>query len=147
MAGEVLLGDFMEAEEAADFMGAEEAADFMGVEAEADFMGAAADSVEVEVEVGEVTAKRHSLFPINYPDQYSGLLRLGRFGTMPLNKEERTMNKKIVTTIFIVLGLAVGYAALAGAEATGKATPVITQAFASNELRAGDTWKVYPSGA
>ena len=53
------------------------------------------------------------------------------------------MNNKIVTTIFIVLGLAVGYAALAGAEATGKATPVITQAFASNELRAGDTWKVY----
>ena len=62
---------------------------------------------------------------------------------MPLNKEEGTMNKKIVTTVFTVLGLAVGYAALASAEATGKATPVITQAFASNELRAGDTWKVY----
>jgi hypothetical protein len=62
---------------------------------------------------------------------------------MPLNKEERTMNKKIVTTVFIVLGLAAGYAALAGAEATGKATPVITQAFASKELIAGDTWKVY----
>ena len=53
------------------------------------------------------------------------------------------MNKKIVSTIFIVLCLAVGYAALAGADATGKATPVITQAFASKELRAGDTWKVY----
>lgn len=59
MAGEVLLGDFMEAEEAADFM-------------------------EVEVEVAEVTAKRHSLFPIHYPDQYSGLLRLGRFGIISL---------------------------------------------------------------
>jgi hypothetical protein len=53
------------------------------------------------------------------------------------------MNSKILATIFIVLGLAVGYAALAGAEATGIATPVITQAFASKELRAGDTWKVY----
>ena len=40
MAAEVLLGDFMEAE--VDF---------------------------VEGEVGEVTAKPHSLFPIHYPDQ------------------------------------------------------------------------------
>ena len=53
------------------------------------------------------------------------------------------MDKKILATIFIVLGMAVGYAALAGAEATGKGTPVFTQAFASKELRAGDTWKVY----
>jgi hypothetical protein len=62
---------------------------------------------------------------------------------MSLSKEERTMNNKILTTIFLVLCLAVGYTALAEAEATGKATPVITQAFASNELRAEDTWKVY----
>ena len=47
---EVLLGDFMEAEEGGL------------VEAEA-------DSVGVEEEVGEVTAKPHGLFPINYPDQ------------------------------------------------------------------------------
>ena len=53
------------------------------------------------------------------------------------------MNKKFLTTILIVLGLAAGYVALAGAEATGVATPVITQAFASKDLRAGDTWKVY----
>ena len=36
--------------------------DFMEVEAEG-------DSVEVGAEVGEVTAKPHGLFPINYPDQ------------------------------------------------------------------------------
>ena len=53
------------------------------------------------------------------------------------------MNNKILTTIFIVLGLAVGYTALAGAEATGQATAVITQTFASNELIPGYTWKVY----
>ncbi len=39
-------------------MEGEEAADFMGVEADS---GA--------VEVGEVTAKSHSLFPIHYADQ------------------------------------------------------------------------------
>ena len=53
------------------------------------------------------------------------------------------MNNKILTTIFIVLCLTVGYPTWAGAAATGNATPVITQAFASKELRAGDTWKVY----
>lgn len=49
MAVEVLPGDFMEAE-----------VDFMGVDL-------------VEGEVGEVTAKPHSLFPFNYANQYSGL--------------------------------------------------------------------------
>jgi len=53
------------------------------------------------------------------------------------------MNNKILTTIFIVLCLAVGYPAWAGADTIGSAAPVITQAFASKELRAGDTWKVY----
>jgi hypothetical protein len=62
MAVEVLLGDFMEAE--VDFAGGE-----------VDF---------VEVEVGEVTAKPHGLFPINHPDQYSGLFWFGRFGIISL---------------------------------------------------------------
>jgi len=53
------------------------------------------------------------------------------------------MNIKILTTIFIVLCLAVGYSIWASADTIGTATPVITQAFASKELRAGDTWKVY----
>ncbi len=53
------------------------------------------------------------------------------------------MNNKILTTIVIGLCLAVGCAALARADAPGKAIPVINQAFASKELRAGDTWKVY----
>jgi len=53
------------------------------------------------------------------------------------------MNNKILTTVFMVLCLAVGYAVMAWADVTEKATPVITQAFASKELRAGDTWKVY----
>jgi hypothetical protein len=41
-----------------DIMAGEEAADFMGVEEDS-----------VEVEVGEVTAKPHLLFPIHYADQ------------------------------------------------------------------------------
>jgi len=53
------------------------------------------------------------------------------------------MNNKILTTMFMVLCLVVGYAAFVGADVTENATPVIIQAFASKELRAGDTWKVY----
>jgi len=53
------------------------------------------------------------------------------------------MNNKILTTIFIALCLVAGYPAWAWADVTGNGLPVITQAFASKELRAGDTWKVY----
>jgi hypothetical protein len=61
-AVEVLLGDFMEVE-----------GDLVGVEG--GFM---------EVEVLEVTAKPHSLFPINYPDHQSEVFGFGRFGRVSL---------------------------------------------------------------
>ena len=44
---------------------------------------------------------------------------------------------------FVLLCLSIGYATLAGAEAAGKAIPVITQAFASTKVWPGETWKVY----
>ena len=54
------------------------------------------------------------------------------------------MNNKILTTIFIFLCLAVGYATLADTEIAGTGTPpVITQSFASGQVRAGDIWRVY----
>ena len=68
-AVEVLLPDFMEA-----------GVDFVVVEG--DFMRA-------EVEVREVTAKPHSLSPINYPDHQSGLFGLGRFGRVSLEMGRR----------------------------------------------------------
>ena len=42
------------------------------------------DFMEAEVEVREVTAKPHSLFPINYPDHQSRLFGFGRFGRVSL---------------------------------------------------------------
>ncbi len=53
------------------------------------------------------------------------------------------MNKKVFAAAFTFLLLAIGYAALASAEVSGQATPIITQSFASQELRPGDTWKIY----
>jgi len=70
-AVEVLLADFMEV--GVDFM-----------EAEVDFVEVEGDSMEAEVEVREVTAKPHSLFPINYPDHQSRLFGFGRFGRVSL---------------------------------------------------------------
>jgi hypothetical protein len=56
------------------------------------------------------------------------------------------MNKKALA-IVEVLFLALGFAALASAEVQkgtgGKAVPVITQSFASKEVRPGDNWNVY----
>jgi 6,7-dimethyl-8-ribityllumazine synthase len=58
-------------------------------------------------------------------------------------KEVREMNNKILTAMFIVLCLAIGYAPLQAGEVSGKSLPVITAAFASKELIPGHTWKVY----
>ena len=56
------------------------------------------------------------------------------------------MNKKILA-VFVILFLAMGYSTLMAAEVREgvdvKAAPVITQSFASKEVRGGDTWKVY----
>ena len=53
------------------------------------------------------------------------------------------MNTKILTTVFIVLCLTLGYPVWAAAVATGGAIPVITDSFASNKLIPGYTWKIY----
>src|SRR5512136_1184111 len=49
--------------------------------------------------------------------------------------------------IVAILFLALGFAALASAEVqggtSGKAVPVITQSFASKEVKPGDNWNVY----
>ena len=56
------------------------------------------------------------------------------------------MNKKILA-VFVILFLAMGFSTLMAAEVQEgmdvKAVPVITQSFASKEVRGGDTWKVY----
>ncbi len=46
--------------------------------------------------------------------------------------------KKNVIAVLVLLFLATGWAALFAAE-----VPVISQSFASREIRPGDTWKVY----
>ena len=53
------------------------------------------------------------------------------------------MNKRILTVAIIFLSLTLGQALRAGAEASERSTAVITESFASKELRPGDTWKVY----
>ena len=56
------------------------------------------------------------------------------------------MNKKILM-VFVSLFLAIGYVTLASAQVRegtdGTGVPVITQSFASKEVRPGDTWKIY----
>jgi len=56
------------------------------------------------------------------------------------------MNKKMISVVALLF-LILGCAALAPLEVKeekyGKAVPVITQSFASKQLRPGDTWKVY----
>jgi hypothetical protein len=56
------------------------------------------------------------------------------------------MNKKILM-VFVSFFLAIGYVTLASAQVRegtdGTGVPVITQSFASKEVRPGDTWKVY----
>ena len=55
------------------------------------------------------------------------------------------MNKRISLFAVIFLGLAIGFASVASADVKPgeMAVPVITQAFASNELIPGYPWKVY----
>ncbi len=53
------------------------------------------------------------------------------------------MNKKVFAAAFTFLLLAIGYSTLASAGVSGEATPIITQSFASQEVRPGDTWKIY----
>jgi hypothetical protein len=56
------------------------------------------------------------------------------------------MNKKVLT-IFVLLFLATGLTTLGAAQAQGgkegKGVAVITQSFASQAIRPGETWKVY----
>ena len=52
------------------------------------------------------------------------------------------MNRKILAAVFVFLCLAMGCATMSSkGEVT--AIPVITQSFASGEIRIGDTWKIY----
>ena len=53
------------------------------------------------------------------------------------------MNKKIVLSAFVVFLLTMGSIYIARAQVSGLAVPVITQAFASKQIRPGQTWKVY----
>ena len=53
------------------------------------------------------------------------------------------MNRKLLVAVFIFLCLAMGCATLMGPKEEAKITPVITQSFASKEIRIGDTWKIY----
>ena len=53
------------------------------------------------------------------------------------------MSRKVLATVFVFLCLATGCATLESPKGEEKTTPVITQSFASGEIRIGDTWKVY----
>jgi hypothetical protein len=53
------------------------------------------------------------------------------------------MNRKLLAAIFVFLCLATGCATLMSPKGEVNATPVITQSFASREIRIGDTWKIY----
>ena len=53
------------------------------------------------------------------------------------------MNRKIFAAVFVFLSMATGCATLSGSEVAGNATPVITQSFASKEVKVGETWKIY----
>ena len=53
------------------------------------------------------------------------------------------MKGKLLAAVFVFLCLAMGCATLESPKGEGKATPVITQSFASKEVRLGETWKIY----
>ena len=53
------------------------------------------------------------------------------------------MNGKLLAAVFVFLCLAMGCAALESPKGEVKATPVITQSFASQEIRIRDNWKIY----
>jgi hypothetical protein len=61
-------------------------------------------------------------------------------------REGDKMNRKVVP-IFVILFLAMGLSTVMAAEVREgvdvKGVPVITQSFASKEIRPGETWKVY----
>jgi hypothetical protein len=56
------------------------------------------------------------------------------------------MSKKVLG-VFVILFLAMGFSTLMAAEVREgvdvKGVPVITQSFASKEIRPGETWKIY----
>jgi hypothetical protein len=53
------------------------------------------------------------------------------------------MNKQIRVLTFAILFLITGSLGSAMAQGQAGATPVITQAFSSKEIRPGETWKIY----
>jgi hypothetical protein len=53
------------------------------------------------------------------------------------------MSKQIEIAFLLFLCLATGCATLQAPEISEKATPVITQSFASQQISTGDTWKIY----
>ena len=53
------------------------------------------------------------------------------------------MKRKILAVVFVFLCLAMGCATLESPKGEVTATPVITQSFASREVKIGDTWKIY----
>lgn len=63
-----------------------------------------------------------------------------------MKTEDDHMNKKVLT-IFVLLFLATGFTTLVAAQAqdgkAGKGVATITQSFASQAIRPGETWKVY----
>jgi hypothetical protein len=53
------------------------------------------------------------------------------------------MNRKILAAVSVSLCLAMGCATLESPKGAVKATPFITQSFASEKIRLGDRWKIY----
>jgi len=53
------------------------------------------------------------------------------------------MAKKVLTIMLALLFLVMGYTTLQAKEGEAKDVPLITQSFASKQMRGGDTWMVY----
>jgi len=58
-------------------------------------------------------------------------------------ERRKEMNKKVLFATFAFLFLAIRVATLAGSEVSEKGIPIISQSFASKEIRPGEAWKVY----
>jgi hypothetical protein len=63
------------------------------------------------------------------------------------NERRKEMNKKVLLATFAFLFLAIRVMPLAGSEVAEKEIPIVSQSFASKEIRPGEAWKVYLNAA
>jgi hypothetical protein len=64
-------------------------------------------------------------------------------GKSGVKKEEKGMKRRFWETAVVLMCLAIGFAASAGAQTGNRGGPVISRSFASRAISPGSTWKVY----